>query len=102
MIRFNDGRDWFLEKHYGMFMWPGSFVFPNILRSMNDVRVTMLISVGSMLIVRVGCSYLIASWIDSGVLAVWIAMILDWLVRIAGFCWRYHSNAWTKLVHLKS
>lgn len=86
----------------GMFMWPGSFVFPNILRSMNDVRVTMLISVGSMLIVRVGCSYLIASWIDSGVLAVWIAMILDWLVRIAGFCWRYHSNAWTKLVHLKS
>ena len=91
-----------IHNALGMFMWPASFVFPNILRSMNDVRVTMLISVVSMLIVRVGSSYLIARWIDSGVLAVWIAMILDWLVRIAGFYWRYRSNAWTKLVHLKS
>jgi putative MATE family efflux protein len=91
-----------IHNALGMFMWPASFVFPNVLRSMNDVRVTMLISVVSMLIVRVGSSYLIARWIDSGVLAVWIAMILDWLVRITGFYWRYRSNAWTKLVHLKS
>jgi putative MATE family efflux protein len=91
-----------IHNALGMFLWPGSFVFPNVLRSMNDVRITMLISVGSMLVIRVGSSYLIASWINSGVLAVWIAMILDWLTRIAGFYWRYRSNAWLKLVHLKS
>ena len=86
----------------GMFMWPGSFVFPCILRSMNDVRVTMLISVGSMLVVRVCFSYLIAGWINSGVLAVWIAMVLDWIVRISGFYLRYKSDAWIRLAHVKS
>ncbi len=86
----------------GMLMWPGSFVFPCILRSMNDVRVIMFISVGSMLIVRVGSCYLIADWINSGVLAVWIAMIFDWMVRIGGFYWRYRSNAWLRLAHIKN
>ena len=90
-----------IHNGLGMLMWPSSFVFPNVLRSMNDVRVTMFISVGSMLIVRVGCSYLFAGWIHSGVLAVWIAMILDWTVRITGFCLRYRSNAWLRLAHVK-
>ena len=85
----------------GMLMWPASFVFPCMLRSMNDVRVTMFISVGSMFLVRVGSSYLIASWINSGVLAVWIAMVFDWIVRISGFSLRYKSGAWTALAHIK-
>ena len=82
-------------------MWPASFVFPCILRSMNDVRVTMLISVGSMLLIRIGGSYLIAGWIGSGVLAVWIAMVFDWIVRITGFYLRYKSGAWMRLIHVK-
>ena len=90
-----------IHNGLGMIMWPGSFMFPCVLRSMNDVRLTMLISVGSMLVVRVGSSYLIASWINSGVLAVWIAMILDWVVRISGFYLRYKSGAWLKLSHIK-
>ncbi|MBO5724900.1 MAG: MATE family efflux transporter, partial [Lentisphaeria bacterium] len=79
---------WYLiliHNGLGMIMWPISFVFPNVLRSMNDVKVTMFISVGSMLAVRVGSSYLIADWIHSGVLAVWIAMVFDWIVRSSGF-----------------
>lgn len=95
---------WYLiliHNGLGMIMWPSAFVFPNILRSMNDVRSTMLISVCSMLIVRVGFSYLIASWIDSGVLAVWIAMVFDWIVRICGFYWRYRSDNWLKLANIK-
>ena len=91
---------WYLiliHNGIGIFLWPSSFVFPNILRSMNDVRVTMCISVGSMLAVRVGFSYLIAGWIHSGVLAVWIAMVFDWIVRLTGFYWRYRSGAWIPL-----
>ena len=91
-----------IHNGLGMIMWPASFVFPCILRSMNDVRVTMFISVGSMLIVRVGSSYLIANWIGSGVLAVWIAMVFDWIVRITGFYFRYKSGAWIPLAHIKS
>lgn len=95
---------WYLiliHNGLGMLMWPVSFVFPNILRSMNDVRVTMCISVGSMLLVRVGSSYLIADWINSGVLAVWIAMVFDWIVRSSGFYLRYKSGAWCSLMRMK-
>ena len=91
-----------IHNGLGMLMWPASFVFPCILRSMNDVKSTMLISVGSMLIVRVGLSYLIASWINSGVLAVWIAMVFDWIVRISGFYLRYKSGVWTRLIQNKN
>ena len=96
---------WYLiliHNGLGMLMWPGSFVFPNVLRAMNDVRVTMFISVSSMLIVRLGASYLIASWINSGVLAVWIAMVFDWCVRITFFFLRYKSGAWMTLAHVKN
>ena len=95
---------WYLiliHNGIGIFLWPSSFVFPNILRSMNDVRATMCISVGSMLAVRVGGSYLIAGWVQSGVMAVWIAMIFDWIVRITGFYWRYRSGAWIPLALAK-
>ena len=68
---------------------------------MNDVKVIMCVSVGSMLIVRVGSSYLIADWVNSGVLAVWIAMVLDWIVRSSGFYLRYKSGAWLKLIRAK-
>ena len=91
---------WYLiliHNGIGILLWPSAFVFPNVLRSMNDVRVTMCISVGSMLAVRVGFSYLIAGWIQSGVMAVWIAMIFDWIVRLTGFYWRYRSGAWIPL-----
>ena len=95
---------WYLiliHNGLGMIMWPISFVFPNVLRSMNDVKVTMFISVGSMLVVRVGSSYLIADWIHSGVLAVWIAMVFDWIVRSSGFYLRYRSGAWRSLMRMK-
>ena len=86
----------------GILMWPGSFVFPGMLRSMNDVKVVMFISIASMFAVRVGSSYLIARWINSGVLAVWIAMILDWAVRIIGFYSRYRSGAWKEKARCKA
>ncbi len=90
-----------IHNGLGMLMWPSSFVFPCILRSMNDVRFSMIVSVGSMLIVRVGSSYFIAKWINSGVLAVWIAMVFDWIVRISCFYWRYKSDAWLKLANIQ-
>lgn len=95
---------WYLiliHNGLGMVMWPISFVFPNILRSMNDVKVTMFISIGSMFMVRVGSSYLIADWLNSGVLAVWIAMVFDWIVRSSGFYLRYKSGAWRTLIRTK-
>ena len=95
---------WYLiliHNGLGMLLWPFSFVFPNILRSMNDVRITMFISVGSMFLIRVGGSYLIADWLHSGVLAVWITMVFDWIVRSSGFYLRYKSGTWRSLMRIK-
>lgn len=90
-----------IHNGIGMVAWPMSFVFPNMLRAMNDVRWPMFISICSMILVRVGISYAIAGPLHSGVLAVWIAMIADWLVRIVCFLLRYRSGAWMTLSRCK-
>ena len=92
-----------IHNGLGLVFWPWSFVFPNALRSANDVRFIMFWSIGSMFIVRVGASYLIGgiNFLALGALGVWIAMVLDWWVRISGFLWRYHSGKWRVLMHEK-
>lgn len=86
-----------IHQCFGMVMWPWSFAFPHVLRSMNDVRFTMMTSAASMIFVRVGASHLLAPVFNSGALAVWTAMVLDWVVRISCFVGRYRSNAWRKV-----
>ena len=83
-----------IHNGLGLFLWPVAFVFPNVLRAANDVRYTMVLSISSMFIVRIGLSYVMAPMFQSGVIAVWLAMIMDWVVRIIGFVWRYRSDAW--------
>ncbi|MBP1582311.1 MAG: MATE family efflux transporter [Victivallales bacterium] len=89
-----------IHTGFGLFIWPASFVFPNCLRSANDVKLPMIVSVSSMLIVRIGTAYLLARHLNSGCIAVWIAMICDWIVRMVVFIWRYRSNAWLKTANI--
>lgn len=46
--------------HDGMaiFLWPASFVLPNMLRACNDVKYTMVVSIFSMITFHIGFSYL--------------------------------------------
>ena len=92
-----------IHNGLGLVFWPWSFVFPNALRAANDVRFMMIWSIGSMFIMRVGFSYIIGgiNFFALGAIGVWIAMVLDWLVRISGFLWRYHSGKWRTLMHEK-
>lgn len=83
-----------IHNGLGLLFWPASFTFPNALRAMNDVKATMFISLGSMFIVRIAASYMLAPLFQSGVYAVWTAMILDWFVRITLFHWRFFSGRW--------
>ncbi len=78
----------------GFFPWPTSFPFAKVHRAANDVRFTMLTSIGSMLLVRVGLAYAIAHFFHLGALGVWFAMVTDWCVRISFFLWRYLSGRW--------
>ena len=76
--------------HNGMaiFLWPLSFVFPNMLRACNDVRYPMAISVFSMFVFRIGFSYILGVRFGMGAIGVWIAMVIDWIFRIICFVGR--------------
>ena len=56
-----------------MLFWPLAFTMPNALRAAGDVRVPMVISITSMLVVRVGGSYLLGLHFGLGAIGVWLA-----------------------------
>lgn len=74
--------------------WALAFTLPNAFRAAGDVRYTMLVSIFSMGIFRIGFSYLFVSVIGVGVIGVWISMFIDWAVRGAFFAGRYLSGRW--------
>lgn len=74
--------------------WPPSFGMPNILRAAGDARFTMVVSIVSMLVLRLGASYLLVYGLGLSLLGVWVAMHLDWVLRGTCFCWRFHKNKW--------
>ncbi len=79
-----------------IFLWPMSFVFPNSLRAAGDVRFTMLVSSLSMIICRVILGYLFSTPLGLGLIGVWLAMQVDWIIRITCFLLRFRSGAWEK------
>lgn len=74
--------------------WPAAFTFPNALRAANDAKYTMIVSATSMLTFRLLLSYVIAEMMGVGLLGIWIAMSIDWVVRAIFFVWRYLSGKW--------
>ena len=74
--------------------WPLSFVLPNALRAANDVKFTMVTSILSMAIWRLGFSYLLCVRMGWGAVGVWIAMVIDWVCRVICFVARMKSGAW--------
>jgi len=75
-------------------LWPVGFVLPNALRAANDVQFTMRVSVLSMLIWRVGFSWLLCVQLEWGAVGVWIAMVIDWICRTSFFVGRTVSGKW--------
>lgn len=76
--------------------WPMSFALPNALRASGDAKFTMLVSMISMWVCRIGMSYLLgASWgLNLGLLGVWLAMFADWIVRAGVFLTRFLRGKW--------
>lgn len=93
---------WLVMIHNGcgFFLWPLAFVFPNVLRSANDVKFTMVASIASMFIWRIGFSHVLGIGLGWGAYGVWTAMVVDWLCRITCFTVRYKRGKWVKLAHL--
>ena len=77
-----------------MIIWPIGFTLPNALRASNDVKYTMVVSVTTMWVCRIGLSYLLALTFQMGVMGVWVAMVIDWCVRAVFFSIRFLRGKW--------
>ena len=76
--------------------WVCSFILPGALRAANDAKFTSIVAIFSMWVFRVGCSYLLGATMEWGVVGVWTAMILDWVVRDAFYVPRFLTGRWLK------
>lgn len=79
-----------------LLLWPAAFVLPNALRAANDVRFTMMASVVSMIVFRMGLSWILCVNMGLGAVGVWYAMIVDWICRIICFVTRFVTGTWKK------
>lgn len=77
-----------------MIIWPLSFALPAAYRAAGDAKACMYTSIVSMWIFRIGFSYLIGKYMGLGVFGVWVAMVIDWVVRAICFIIRYFNGKW--------
>lgn len=75
-------------------IWPLAFTLPQALRASGDVRFTMVVSILSMWIFRIGFSYILAKGLGMGLMGIWIAMYIDWACRAICFVWRFLAGSW--------
>ena len=83
-----------IHAAFAILLWPVSFVLPNALRAASDVKFTMVTSILSMAVWRIGFSYLIGVRLGYGAIGVWIAMVVDWVCRTTCFVLRFRSGVW--------
>ena len=77
-----------------MIIWPLSFALPAAYRAAGDAKACMYTSIVSMWIFRLGFSYLVGKYMGLGVFGVWVAMVIDWVVRAICFIIRYFNGKW--------
>lgn len=77
-------------------IWAPSFALPNALRAADDVKFAMCITILSMFLCRIAMSFVLGRYLGLGLIGVWIAMILDWVVRAAVYIARMASGGWLR------
>lgn len=75
-------------------LWSTSNVLPNVLRAAGDVNFTSYVSLITIWLIRVGCSYAVSMKLGFGIESVWICMGVEWLIRSVIFMVRFHSDRW--------
>ncbi len=78
----------------GIVGWPLAFALPNALRAAGDTQFTLAASSVSMWTMRVGFGILLGRYLGFGVVGIWMAMFIDWLLRISLFVPRFLGHKW--------
>ena len=86
-----------LHNVLAFLLHPTSFNLANSLRASGDVKFTMIVGIGSMLVFRLGSGILFGITMNLGVIGVCIAMGMDWLARSVAFTLRYKSGKWKNI-----
>ena len=90
----------FIHDGFAMLLWPLALSMPNALRAANDVKFTMVLSIGSMVCFRIALSYVVGVKMGYGALGVWFAMLVDWAVRAAVYTWRFEKGKWESMARI--
>ncbi|WP_394524870.1 MATE family efflux transporter [Lacrimispora sp. JR3] len=82
-----------------MLIHPLAFCLTNGLRAAGDVRYTMVVSICSMWICRIVLAYVLSLHFGLGLMGIWIAMTIDWLVRAIFFSNRVLRGKWRRFAY---
>ncbi len=52
----------------------------------------MIVAVSTMFLFRIGAAYLMVKLFDMGIIAIWVAMVMDWVVRGSIFKYRFSNG----------
>jgi Na+-driven multidrug efflux pump len=83
------------------FFWFSSFGLPQSLRATGDAKYTMYVSIVCMIFLRVLLAWVLGVYLDMRLTGIWLAMIIDWVVRSAFFVTRAlymhrRANPWAE------
>lgn len=90
-------RHMILAHSLAMILWPLAFTIPHALRAGLDTKFTMVVSVFSMWVFRIGFAYLFIKGFHVGVMGVWFGMFIDWMFRALLYSGRFRG--FTSRVH---
>lgn len=74
-------------------LYPLAFTITPCLRAAGDARFCLIGAMTGMWLGRILCSHLFVSF-GWGIMGVWLAIVADWLIRIAFYLPRFCSGAW--------
>jgi putative MATE family efflux protein len=88
----------------GLFIiaWSFSFILPAGLRGAGDVKYTMFTSIAGMWIFRITLGYVLSITLGIGLIGVWLAMYIDWIVRGTMYYLRVKSGKWKSKAVIKT
>ncbi|MDR3597784.1 MATE family efflux transporter [Clostridium sp.] len=76
--------------------WAISFVLSSGLKGAGDTRYTMVTAFVGMWVFRVFLGYILGIIFRIGILGIWIAMYIDWIVRGSMYLIRLRGDKWVK------
>lgn len=74
--------------------WSFSWRLSDCMRAAGDARFPMVVSILSMLGLRIGACYLFVYVFDMSLMGVWYAMFADWMCRSVCFLIRFRGGKW--------